>query len=96
MDNDLRPLRYTGRFEALTYIALIGVGMPLKYIWHKPGLNSILGMAHGLAFVSYSLLLVQCATARTIRTRTAWRLWLLSLLPFGPFWGERRYLHAER
>ena len=39
--------------EAVSFIVLLCVAMPLKYIWDMPQLVQVVGMAHGVLFILY-------------------------------------------
>jgi integral membrane protein len=49
-------LRLTGILEGLSFIILLAIAMPLKYLGGKPQMVSIVGMAHGILFVLYIFL----------------------------------------
>jgi integral membrane protein len=42
--------------EGITFLILVGIAMPLKYVWHKPEWVQNMGMFHGISFVMYLLL----------------------------------------
>ena len=77
----LGRLRAVALIEGASYVALLFVAMPLKYLFDMPLAVRVVGMAHGLLFV---LLLLQLMTAPL---SLRWRVLVLvaSLLPFGPF-----------
>ena len=84
--------RYSGWLEGGSYLLLLLVAMPLKYVWGEPGMVRVVGMAHGLLFLAY----VGLAFAMYDREdwplkKLAWAM-VASLLPFGPFVFERRAL----
>jgi integral membrane protein len=91
-------LRIIGFAEGISYLLLLGIAMPLKYIYQLPQMVRITGMIHGLLFVLYILLVIMVA----IELR--WRVWktilafLASLIPFGTFWADvklfRPYNHS--
>jgi len=70
----------------------MGIAMPLKYYWGQPFAVKIVGSLHGLLFVVY------CAWALVIHFKEKWPAtqlllcWVLSCLPFGTFWFDRKYL----
>ena len=67
--------------------------MPLKYLAGQPTAVRFVGMAHGLLFVLYVLLLIQVALQqRWSFGKTALAL-LASVVPFGTFWADRRLFH---
>jgi integral membrane protein len=51
-------LRLTGFAEAVSWLLLLLIAMPLKYIWKIPQPVKVVGWAHGLLFITYIALLV--------------------------------------
>ncbi|XVJ67360.1 MAG: DUF3817 domain-containing protein [Lacibacter sp.] len=49
----IRLLRKTGIAEGISFLVLLLIAMPLKYIWDWPLAVKYVGWAHGLLFVSY-------------------------------------------
>jgi integral membrane protein len=78
--------------EGLSFLILVGIAVPLKYIWGQPWLVQNIGMLHGILFVLYILMIVQnkiefgWATGRTLLAI------LLSFIPFGPFYVVKKLL----
>jgi integral membrane protein len=78
--------------EGLSYILLLFVGVPLKYLAGNAFLVKSLGMPHGILFVAYVVI------ALFIRSRMKWDfkdtfvVLIASLLPFGTFYINRKYL----
>ncbi|MFT4663446.1 MAG: integral membrane protein [Polaribacter sp.] len=78
--------------EGLSYILLLFVGVPLKYLAGNAFLVKSLGMPHGILFVAYVVI------ALFIRSRMKWDfkdtfvVLIASLLPFGTFHINRKYL----
>jgi integral membrane protein len=87
--------RSVGWLEGLSYILLLGVAMPLKYIWDDPSWVRVVGMAHGLLFIAY------VGLAFVLYLREDWSIKKLagalvaSLLPFGPFVFDAKYLNKK-
>jgi integral membrane protein len=81
---------WVGRAEAASFLLLLGVAMPLKYAAGQPEAVRWVGMAHGLLFVAYVLLLAQVAVAEGWPgTRAALGV-VASVVPFGPLLFERQ------
>ena len=84
--------RYAGWLEGGSYLLLLLVAMPLKYVYGEPGMVRVVGMAHGLLFLSY------VGLAFAMSRREGWPVkklagaFVASLLPFGPFVFEQRVL----
>ena len=88
-------LRVVAFLEGVSFLVLLLVAMPLKYLAHQPMAVRSVGMAHGVLFVLYALLLVQ----QSIKRRWSWPKTLLafgaSLVPLGTFWADKRLFRAE-
>jgi integral membrane protein len=78
-------LRAVGVVEGVSFLLLLGVAMPLKYLAGMPQMVSVVGMAHGLLWLLY------LAAVLDVRARRGWPLSRMALavfasvLPFGPF-----------
>jgi integral membrane protein len=84
--------RYLSFLEAISFLLLLFIAMPLKYIWNMPEYVSVIGMAHGVLFVLYII------GAYVMYEKLSWKfkdlmvVMLCSVLPFGPFYADRKYL----
>jgi integral membrane protein len=87
----LRRFYIIGVAEAISFLLLLGVAMPLKYLAGMPMAVSIVGMAHGLLFMAYLYLAYDCWQTLKWPFRRFFLAGVASLLPFGPFWFHRRY-----
>jgi integral membrane protein len=56
----LKTLRILGNIEGVSYLLLLFIAMPMKYYFGMPMAVKIVGMAHGVLFVAYCLLLAPC------------------------------------
>ena len=75
----------TGIFEGLSFIILVAIAMPMKYMAGILLPVRIVGMLHGILFVLYSLLLIVAAFSyRWPLLKTA-AAFLLSFVPTGTF-----------
>lgn len=92
---DLGRLRIAGLVEGISFILLVFIAMPLKYMAGEPQYVRVIGMAHGILFIAYILALVLAA-----RTQ-GWGLWrmgilfLSTLVPFGTFAADYWILARE-
>ncbi len=90
MADPLPLLRLASLTEAVSYLVLLGIAMPLKYVWAVPQAVSVVGLVHGLLFL---VLLWFLLRARFEKRWPAGRLWLLlgaSFVPVWPFLLDRR------
>ncbi|WP_317048755.1 DUF3817 domain-containing protein [Hymenobacter sediminis] len=61
----LGRLRVVGFLEGISFLVLLGIAMPLKYLLGQPEAVRIVGMAHGVLFVAYVLLVLQVSLERS-------------------------------
>jgi len=84
-NSSLKTLTIVGYLEGTSFLLLLGIAMPLKYMMGIPEGVKYLGMAHGLLFIAYIVILM--GTANKVKMP----LWAMptgviaSVLPFGPF-----------
>lgn len=87
----LRLLWWIGRLEAISYLLLLGIAMPLKYAAGMPMAVRVVGLIHGVLFVLYVMALARVVTAEKWPWQRGLAGFLASLVPLGPFWFERRW-----
>jgi len=84
----LGRLRVLAFVEGVSFLVLLGVGMPLKYAFGMPMPNKIIGIVHGILFVLYVLLVIMCAVEYGWNWRKTGLALLASIIPFGTFWAD--------
>ena len=94
MKVSFRVQRMIGTYEAISYLLLLGLAMPLKYFLGQPLGVQVVGMAHGLLWILYVFLAVAGLLLKQWSMQTAIILIIASLLPFGPFIADRRLMRA--
>ncbi|HNP06215.1 MAG TPA: DUF3817 domain-containing protein [Cyclobacteriaceae bacterium] len=95
MNKNLSLLRIIGIAEGISYLLLLGVCMPLKYMLHIPEPTYYVGMAHGILFVVYCLFVLLVAYQLKWSYITIFWALLASLLPFGPFVADRKIFSVQ-
>ncbi|MBT1703366.1 DUF3817 domain-containing protein [Chryseosolibacter indicus] len=88
-------LRIIGFIEGLSYILLLGIAMPLKYIYDLPQAVRVIGMAHGVLFVLFIALTVQAKFVYKWSFMKMFLLWIASILPFGTFYADYKMLRDD-
>lgn len=92
MNISIQTFRVISLLEALSYIVLLLIAMPVKYLLGNPELVRVVGMAHGILFVLYIL------GAFVFKNKLNWSNQILgvvilcSIIPLGPFYVDRKYL----
>jgi integral membrane protein len=93
LSTTISRLRVIGFLEGVSFLVLLGIAMPLKYLMGRPEAVRGVGMAHGLLFVLYVLLVIQATIEYSWPFRKALLALVVSVLPFGTFWAEKRLYH---
>jgi integral membrane protein len=81
--------------EGLSFLVLLLVAMPLKYLAGKPGAVRVVGLTHGLLFILFCVTLIRVGTLRGWPLRRWAGALLASLLPFGTFVLDRSLAREE-
>ncbi|MDX1277226.1 DUF3817 domain-containing protein [Oceanihabitans sediminis] len=78
--------------EGVSYILLLFIATPIKYLQGNPEYVKMLGMPHGLLFVAYVVLAIVVGMERKWDTKTMFIVLIASILPFGTFYIDKKYL----
>ncbi len=84
----LGRLRIVAFIEGCSYL-LLGFTMILKYKFFMPQPNYIVGLAHGMLFVLYIVLLIQVSFSYRWNILKTFMAFLASLIPFGTFYADK-------
>ena len=88
----IKTFKLVARAEGISLLLLLFIAMPLKYIWEYPDAVEVVGMIHGVLFVAY------VAWAIWVYLVLKWSIKILaivifaSIIPFGTFYVENKYL----
>lgn len=89
-------LRMAGIAEGISFITLLFIAMPLKYIAGDARMVLYVGWVHGLLFMLFILALI------TVKITLEWKFkktllsFLASLIPFGTFVMDRNWRKEEK
>jgi integral membrane protein len=91
MKKAYQRFRLIAKWEGYSYLALLGIAMPLKYAADLPMAVTIIGSIHGFLFVAMGIL------ALDVRQKAKHSfLWVLtafiaSIVPFGTFYWDKKW-----
>ncbi|AFK02418.1 hypothetical protein Emtol_1269 [Emticicia oligotrophica DSM 17448] len=85
----LDKFRTIAFLEGCSFI-LFGITMPLKYKLDMPKPNYFVGMAHGILFIAYVVLLVLVVLQYKWPLKKAFLAFLVSFIPFGTFYADKK------
>jgi integral membrane protein len=75
-----------GKLEGYSYLFLLLVAMPLKYIFKQPQFVLYTGYIHGVLFISFIVFLALVFFRGKLNFKNSAFALLLSLIPFGTFY----------
>ena len=94
-DSKIARLRLVGLFEGLSFLILLFIAMPLKYMAGEPMAVKIAGMAHGILFVLFIAALYDNWNTHRWSLKFAGLSIFCSIIPFGPFWLDKKLKEKE-
>jgi integral membrane protein len=92
MNITLKTFRVISLLEALSFVILLLVAMPIKYILGNPELVRIVGMAHGILFILYNIVALLLKKKLNWSNQILVVVILCSIIPLGPLYVDRKYL----
>ena len=88
----IQAFRIISYLEGISYLLLLGVGVPLKYLASNDSWVKALGMPHGLLFVAYIFMAYVVKSKLNWNNSTFLIVLVASVIPFGTFYVDRKYL----
>ena len=94
--SDVATVRAEQRFkwvayaEGASFLALLGIAMPLKYLAGMPLAVRVVGLVHGLFFLAYAYLIFDALGDKRFDGKQAALAFVAGLVPFGPFVLEKK------
>ena len=89
MKNTFRIISF---LEGMSYILLLFIAVPLKYLGGDEQYVKLLGMPHGILFVSYVIFAFLIKENENWGIKDLGIVLLASILPFGTFYVDWKYL----
>ena len=94
LKNSLSRFRLVAFLEGCSFL-LFAITMPLKYMMGLPKPNYFIGMAHGMLFLLYVVLLLQVSTEYKWPLKKIFLAFIASLIPFGTFYANKKIYPEE-
>ena len=91
-DPIIRRFRSVAIAEGISFLLLLFIAMPLKYLADMPLAVKYTGWAHGVLFIAYWIAALPLFTKLKWDAERIVGLGLASVLPFGTFVLERKWL----
>ncbi|MGY0406983.1 MAG: DUF3817 domain-containing protein [Polaribacter sp.] len=84
--------RIVSYLEGISYLLLLFIAVPIKYFQNDATYVKMLGMPHGILFMLYIVLAFMLQKPMKWNTKTLGIVMLASILPFGTFYIDKKYL----
>ena len=91
----LKTFRILAQTEGVSYLLLFALSMPLKYWAGIREPNIYIGYVHGALFIAYVIMATMLWRERSWSNKAYFYLILASLLPFGTFYVDSRFLSSS-
>lgn len=88
----LRFFRALSLLEGVSFLLILFVTMPLKYVFDYPQANKVIGMIHGVLFIAYVVMVFMLKPEQKWSIKNTGIILLCAIIPFGTFWMDKRYL----
>jgi len=88
-------LRLIGFYEAISFIVLVFIAMPVKYGMGQPIGVKVFGPIHGWLFVMYCIAITIARAKTNLSLKWCFACFVAALLPFGPFVVDKRLKHLD-
>ena len=95
MKSPVTFLRYVALAEAVSYLVLLGIAMPLKYLADQPLAVRIVGSIHGVLFLVFCWGLLQTLLKSRWPVSRCALVMLVSFVPILPFFFDKRMRRWE-
>jgi len=90
-----KQLRVIAFLEGMSYLILLGIAMPLKYMFDKPEAVRMVGMAHGVLFIAYFIWIFIVGPNKKWTMGEYGLAALASLIPFGTFYADKKIFRKD-
>ncbi len=95
MNKNVTNFGLINTIEGYSYLLLLFVAMPVKYLLGIPLAVKVVGMAHGVLFIAFCILLVIAWQDTKWPFKNNVIFFVASLIPFGTFFTKKRIASYE-
>ena len=88
--------RIIALLEGVSYLLLLFVAVPIKYLCEDPQYVKMLGMPHGMLFIGYVILAFLLKSDYKWDAKPFIIVLIASVIPFGTFYVDRKYLKSNK
>ena len=89
-------LRKVGIAEGISFLVLLCIAMPLKYLLDQPMAVKIFGWIHGILFVAFLFLAWEVKTDRNKSLKWFATAFLAAIIPTGTFFFDKKLKEEDQ
>jgi len=86
---ELKKFRLINKIEGYSFLILLFIAMPLKYLAGFPIATKIVGMIHGILFFAFIYQLIVATEDSPFSKKEAVVFFIASIIPFGSFYTDK-------
>lgn len=91
----VKLFRIVGILEGLSFLVLLLIAMPLKYMAGMPEAVRLVGSLHGGLFLVYLFFALQVASELNWAKRQMAAAFIAATVPLGTFYFDRKYMRNQ-
>lgn len=95
MFSSINIFRIVALLEGISYLLLLFIATPIKYLSGDPQYVKLLGMPHGMLFITYIIMAIMLKKDFKWNTKELLIVLVASIIPFGTFYVDRKYLKTK-
>ncbi|MEM9016508.1 MAG: DUF3817 domain-containing protein [Verrucomicrobiota bacterium] len=84
--SNIDRLRLSSILDGVSYLVLLGIAMPMKYLRDMPMAVTIVGSLHGFFFLALCWFLLLALLKRQLSFAWCVLVFVCALIPFAPLW----------
>lgn len=92
----INVFRIIALLEGVSYILLLFIATPIKYLADDPQYVKLLGMPHGILFIAYIALAFVFKNDFSWTKKQFYMVLIASIIPFGTFYIGKKYLKSAK
>ncbi len=86
---ELKRFRLINKIEGISFLILLFIAMPMKYMLDIPIATKIAGMTHGLLVIAFVYQIFEARKEANLTWKEMGKYTLFSLIPFGSFYTDK-------
>lgn len=94
-NKNLKALRIIAFVEGISYLLLMCISMPLKYLYDMADFSFVVGLIHGCLYCLYVFYVFLVTLQLKWSFKKSFLAQIAGLLPFGTFWADKKLFRVQ-